>query len=72
MVGWHSDDALRAMYPGGRGNETARRYARTWARVFGWGLFPRRWVTLEVVGRTSGRITRFPLGIAVVLSLIHI
>jgi hypothetical protein len=25
---------------------------------------PRRWVTLEVVGRKSGRVTRFPLGMA--------
>jgi deazaflavin-dependent oxidoreductase (nitroreductase family) len=61
---WFSDDRLRAMYRGGKGDETARRFARTWAKVFGWGLFPRRWVTLEVVGRTSGRVTRFPLGIA--------
>jgi deazaflavin-dependent oxidoreductase (nitroreductase family) len=59
-----SDDALRRMYAAGRGDAVARRFARVWARVFGWGLFPARWVTLEVVGRTSGRITRFPLGMA--------
>lgn len=52
------------MYEGNRGNATARRYARFWASVFGHGLMPRRWVTLEVVGRRSGRITRFPLGMA--------
>jgi hypothetical protein len=52
------------MYPGGRGDATARRYARWWARALGLGLFPRRWVTLEVAGRKSGKTTRFPLGMA--------
>ena len=55
---------LRAMYSGGRGNATAKRYARFWARVFGLGVLPRRWVTLEVAGRRTGRTTRFPLGMA--------
>lgn len=66
MRSWHvhRDDALRAMYAGGRGNDTARRFARLWAAVFGAGLVPRRWVTLEVVGRRSGQPTRFPLGMA--------
>ena len=59
-----SDDELRAMYPGGRGNATARRFARFWGWVQGVGLLPRRWVTLEVPGRTSGRTTSFPLGMA--------
>jgi deazaflavin-dependent oxidoreductase (nitroreductase family) len=52
------------MYLGGRGNATARRYARVWNVVMGLGVLPRRWVRLEVVGRTSGRITCFPLGMA--------
>lgn len=52
------------MYVGGRGNAAARRFARVWSRVFGAGLFPCRWVTLEVPGRTSGRTTSFPLGMA--------
>jgi F420H(2)-dependent quinone reductase len=60
----HSDDALRAMYAGGRAGPTARRYARLWAAVFGLGLLPKRWVTLEVAGRRSGRAVRFPLGMA--------
>lgn len=59
-----SDDDLRAMYAGGRGDATARRFARFWAAVQGAGLMPRRWVTLEVRGRTSGRTTAFPLGMA--------
>ncbi len=58
------DDTLRAMYPAGRGNATARRLAHLWAAVFGAGVLPRRWVTLEVPGRTTGRVTRFPLGMA--------
>jgi hypothetical protein len=60
----YSAAQLRAMYAGGRGNATARRFARVWSVVFGLGLLPRRWVTLEVVGRRSGRVVRFPLGMA--------
>jgi hypothetical protein len=52
------------MYEGNRGNSTARKFARLWSVVFGLGLMPRRWVTLEVAGRTTGRRTRFPLGMA--------
>jgi hypothetical protein len=64
-MGWLiSDEKLRAMYAGGAGNGTARRFARVWAAVQGAGLLPRRWVTLEVVGRRTGRLTRFPLGMA--------
>jgi hypothetical protein len=53
-----SDDRLRAMYQGGRGDPTARRFARLWAAVFRLGLAPKRWVTLEVAGRRSGQVTR--------------
>lgn len=61
------DQALREMYAGAKGNVTARRFARLWAWAFSAGLGPgRRWVTLEVPGRTSGKPTRFPLGIATV------
>lgn len=59
-----ADQRLREMYAGGHGNATARRFARAWARIYALGLAPRRWVTLEVPGRRSGRITRFPLGMA--------
>ena len=52
----------REMYSTGRGNETARRYARLWTRVFSAGLVPRRWVVREVPGRRSGRTASFPLG----------
>ena len=59
-----SDDDLRSMYAGGRGDSTARRFAHFWSAIQGMGLMPRRWVTLEVRGRKSGRVTRFPLGMA--------
>ncbi len=59
-----SGGRLRAMYRGGRAGPAARRLSRLWAVVFGLGLAPRRWVTLEVAGRRSGHLTRFPLGMA--------
>jgi polyisoprenoid-binding protein YceI len=59
-----SDNSLRAMYPGDRANPAARRLSRLWAGVFRFGLLPRRWVVLELPGRRSRRLTRFPLGIA--------
>ena len=52
------------MYVGRRGNATARRYARFWNMALRLGLLPRRGVTLEVRGRRTGRVTRFPLGMA--------
>lgn len=58
----YSDTDLREMYAGHRGNVTARRFARFWSGLFAWGVAPRRWVTLEVVGRCSGTVLRFPLG----------
>lgn len=54
---------LRQMYAGGRGNATARRYARFWSVMFR-SRVSRRWVDLEVRGRRSGRATRFPIGLA--------
>lgn len=54
----------RAMYAGGRGGAAARRWTRFWAVVQGWGVLPRRWVTLEVAGASSGLARRFPLGMA--------
>jgi hypothetical protein len=59
-----ADSHARAMYSEGRADAWARRFAHIWAVVFGLGLMPRRWVTLEVIGRRSGRLVRFPLGMA--------
>ena len=65
MARWPiSDERARAMYASGRGDADARWFARLWGRVFAAGLFPRRWVTLEVPGWKSGRLARFPLGMA--------
>lgn len=62
---WQLSDAdLRAMYAGGRANRAARRFARWWIRVINLGILPRRWVVLEVPGRQTGTVTRFPLGMA--------
>jgi hypothetical protein len=55
---------MRAMYQGGRADPVARRLSAIWAAVFRFGIAPRRWVTLEVSGRQSGRLTRFPLGMS--------
>lgn len=60
----YSANRLRAMYAGGRADATARRFARFWSVVFRLGLLPRRWVTLDVTGRRSGRLRSFPLGMA--------
>ena len=57
-------EILRAMYRGGRANPAAQRLTRFWAAVYPLGVMPRRWVTLEVVGPRSGRLVRFPLGMA--------
>jgi len=59
-----SDSEVRQMYAENRGNASTGRYARFWSAWFSMGLAPRRWVTLEVLGRKSGRLTRFPLGMA--------
>lgn len=49
------------MYEGGRANAVARCYARFWVAVLGHGLLPGRGVVLEVAGRNSGELRRFPL-----------
>lgn len=59
-----SAEKLRAMYADGRANRTARRFAHLWSAVISLGLLPKRWVVLEVPGRRTGRVTRFPLGMA--------
>ena len=62
------DERVRAIYPGGRADATARRLSRLWAAVFGLGLAPRRWVALEVTGRrwagSPGSRSEWPTGTA--------
>lgn len=56
----------RRLYRGGRSNLLARLVNRGWAAVYAAGIVPNYLVTLEVKGRRSGRIIRFPLVMVVV------
>ncbi len=51
----------RWMYRGGRPNRLAKILNRFGATVHSLGVLPDYFVTLEVVGRKSGRIVSFPL-----------
>jgi deazaflavin-dependent oxidoreductase (nitroreductase family) len=57
-------DYLRWLYRGGRPNLFARLQNRGSAAVFAAGLLPSRAAMLEIRGRRSGRIIRFPVVIA--------
>jgi deazaflavin-dependent oxidoreductase (nitroreductase family) len=54
----------RRLYRGGRPGPLARLLNRGFAAVHASGLAPNHWVTLEVVGRRSGRTISFPLVMA--------
>lgn len=56
----------RWLYRGQRPNWIARILNRVWAAVFSLGFAPNYLVTLEVAGRTSGRIVSLPLVMVVV------
>ena len=56
----------RWLYRGGRPNPIARVMNRGWAIVHSLGVAPDYFVTLEVVGRRSGRIISFPLAMVVI------
>lgn len=56
----------RWLYREGRPHTLAKILNRGWAIVHSWGLFPNYLVTLEVVGRQSGKVISFPLAMAVV------
>ncbi len=55
----------RWMYRGGRPNIVAKVQNRGWAILHSLGLWPDRFVTLEVVGRKSGKTVSFPLAMTV-------
>ena len=55
----------RRLYRGGRPGPLARLLNRGFAIVHASGRAPNHWVTLEVVGRRSGRTISFPLVMAV-------
>jgi hypothetical protein len=56
--------AERWLYPGGRPRGLARLLNRGWAILHASGLLPKRYVTLEVPGRRTGRTLSFPLVMA--------
>ncbi len=56
----------RWLYRAGRPNAIARLVNRGWAAFHALGLFPNYMVTLEVVGRRSGKVISLPLAMAVV------
>lgn len=55
----------RWMYRGGRPNQLTKIINMGWALLHTLGIFPSRFVTLEVVGRQSGKTISFPLAMAV-------
>ncbi|MFT3895984.1 MAG: nitroreductase/quinone reductase family protein [Anaerolineales bacterium] len=55
----------RWLYRGGRPNMLARVLNRGWAVIHALGILPNYMVTLEVVGRRSGRSISFPLAMVV-------
>lgn len=55
----------RWLYRGGHPNALARFINGGWAWFHSLGLFPNYLVTLEVVGRQSGKVISFPLALTV-------
>src|SRR5512138_1579194 len=55
----------RWMYRGGRPNQLTKIINKGWAFIHSLGFFPNYMVTLEVVGRQSGKTIRFPLAMTV-------
>ncbi|MER5447576.1 nitroreductase/quinone reductase family protein [Streptomyces sp. NPDC002764] len=54
----------RWLYRGGRPNRAARVLNHLGAAQYAAGLGPRNWVALEVRGRRTGRLIRFPVVVA--------
>jgi hypothetical protein len=55
----------RWMYRGGRPNKLTKIINKVWAWIHSLGIFPNYLVTLEVVGRQSGKRISFPLAMTV-------
>ncbi|MCL4530350.1 MAG: nitroreductase/quinone reductase family protein [Chloroflexi bacterium] len=51
----------RWMYRGGHPNQLTKIINKGWAIIHSMGIFPNQLVTLEVVGRQSGKTISFPL-----------
>ena len=56
---WHKFH--RWLYQGGHPNALTRIINRGWAAIHSLGIAPNYLVTLEVIGRRSGRVISFPL-----------
>jgi hypothetical protein len=57
---------MRWFYRGRRPNAVARTLNDMWAAIYALGIAPNYLVTLQVVGRRTGRVIAFPLVMAVV------
>ena len=55
----------RWMYRRGRPNKLTKIINKGWALIHSLGIFPNYLVTLEVIGRQSGKTIRFPLAMTV-------
>lgn len=55
----------RWLYKGGRPNAIAKLLNGGWAVIHSLGIFPNYLVTLEVMGRQSGKLISFPLAMIV-------
>jgi hypothetical protein len=51
----------KSLYAGGRPGPLAKAMNAVWAKLHAWGIAPNYLVTLEVVGRKSGKVIAFPL-----------
>lgn len=56
----------RWMYRDVRPHWIARVLNRGWAAIHASGISPRAWVTLEVIGRKSGRVISLPVAVTIV------
>ncbi len=51
----------KSLYAGGRPGLLAKAMNAFWAKLHAWGIAPNYLVTLEIVGRKSGKAISFPL-----------
>ncbi|MFO7583773.1 MAG: nitroreductase/quinone reductase family protein [Anaerolineales bacterium] len=51
----------KSLYAGGRPSPLAKALNTFWAKPHAWGIAPNYLVTLEIVGRKSGKVIAFPL-----------
>jgi len=54
------------MYRGGRPNQLTKIINKGWALIHSLGILPNYFVTLEVLGRQSGKTISYPLAMTVI------